>query len=163
MGKQVLTKVKFGFVLFVMTDGGEYMLIIQTLHDLERIKQESLLPSWYLEHLHEFFVVFFTALHREQTLDTFSLEGKSEFIILEAKDNLQKLTLPMLPGNARLMELNPEYVGKLKVNDKELYRIMFMLDNERIIFVFSEVGQFADEVEQWFMRQLEWSELNGDV
>jgi len=114
--------------------------------------------------LREFFLLLFTAQSDEPLLDRFSLEGRCELVIVEAQDRFQDLKLAMLPNAPKIVELNSEYVGKLTIGDKhEIFRTMLMLDNERALFIFSEVGQFPKEIEAWFTDQLEWSEISGDA
>lgn len=131
---------------------------------MDRVAQRSLLPTWYEQHLREFFLLLFTAQSDEPLLDRFSLEGRCELVIVEAQDCFQDLKLAMLPNAPKIVELNSEYVGKLTIGDKhEIFRAMLMLDNERALFIFSEVGQFSKEIEAWFTDQLEWSEISGDA
>ena len=114
--------------------------------------------------MREFFLLLFTAQSDESLLDRFSLEGRCELVIIEAQDRFQDLKLAMLPNAPKIVELNSEYVGKLTIGGKhEIFRTMLMLDNERALFIFSEVGQFSKEIEAWFTDQLEWSEISGDA
>lgn len=135
------------------------MIIIRTVHDLEWLEQEQRLPKWYLDHLREFFLLLFTASNEETSLDGFTLEGKAELVVIEPLDQPQDLCLPMLPGWPMLLELEPEVVGKLSVEDHEIYRAMLMPDNERMIFVFSVAGEASGQVEEWLQDKLAWSEL----
>ena len=134
------------------------MLIIRTLDDLRLLAQKDSLPKWYLAHLHEFFLLLFTASNQEANLDTFTLEGIAELVVLESKDQPQGLCLPMMPGSPGILQMEPEAVGKLIVEGHEIYRVMFMPDNERMVFLFTVVGQFPGDVEEWLEEKLAWSE-----
>ena len=135
------------------------MLIIRTLDDLRLLAQKDSLPKWYLGHLREFFLLLFTAYNRKTHLEEFTLEGFAELIVLEPQDSLHALYLPMIPGNPKLIEMWPEYVGKLTVEDHEVYRIMLMPDNERMVFIFSVPGQGTSEDEEWLAEHYAWSEV----
>lgn len=135
------------------------MIIIRTLDDLRWLEQKGSLPAWYLGHLREFFMLLFTASSQETNLGSFTLEGVAELCLLEPEDNLQALHLPMIPCSPKLIEMWPEYVGKLIVQGHEVYRIMLMPDNDRMVFVFSVVGQGTNEVEEWLAEHYAWSEV----
>ncbi len=76
--------------------------------------------------------------------------------MLEVKDNFPDLRLPMIPGNSKFTEHWPESAGKLVIDGNDIYRVSFMLDNERMLFAFSLAEQYSDEVEAWFKEQMEW-------
>ena len=135
------------------------MIVIRTIQDLRELEQRNTLPSWYVRYLDEFFMLLFTTYHHEQGLQAFSLTGIAEIVILEAYDNPHDLCLPMIPGSPGLMEMGPEHVDKIRLGDKGLYRITFMPDNERMVFVFSEVGQLEPGIEEWLSDQYEWSTM----
>ena len=137
------------------------MLIIRTLDDLRLLEQKESLPKWYLDHLREFFLLLFTAFQNESQLETFTLENMAEFVVLEPEDSLQALHLPMIPGNPKLVEMWPEYVGKLIVKGHKVYRVMLMPDNGMLVFVFSVVGQGTDAVEEWLAEHYAWSEVTN--
>lgn len=136
------------------------MIILKTLEDFRWLDHKGTLPKWYLDHLHELFLLLFTASNQEVSLEAFTLEGTAELVVLEPQDQVQGLTIPSLPGAPSLLELQPEYVGKLYAGGHAIYRITFMLDNERMLFVFSLEGQFTAEVEEWFKEQLAWSTVS---
>jgi hypothetical protein len=50
--------------------------------------------------------------------------------------------------------MEPEAGGRLTVGDHEVYRVMFMLDNERMVFLFTVVCQLPGEVEEWLADKL---------
>jgi hypothetical protein len=106
-------------------------------------------------------MLLFTAYNQETNLEVFTLEGFAELVVLEPKDSLQALYLPMIPGNPKLIEMWPEYVGKLTVQGHELYRITLMPDNDRLVFIFSVLGQGTSEVEEWLAEQYAWSEVTN--
>ena len=134
------------------------MIIIRTIHDLRWLEQEQKLPKWYLAHLRDFFLLLFTASNQEENLDAFILDGMAELVVLESTDQPQGLCLPMVPGSPGLLQMEPEAVGKLIVEGHEIYRVMFMPDNERMIFVFILAGEFPGDVEEWLQEKLAWSE-----
>ena len=137
------------------------MLIIRTLDDLRLLERKGSLPTWYLGHLSEFFMLLFTAYNQETNLEVFTLEGFAELVVLEPEDSLQALYLPMIPGNPKLIEMWPEYVGKLIVQGHEVYRITLMPDNDRLVFIFSVLGQGTSEVEEWLAEHYAWSEVTN--
>lgn len=137
------------------------MLMIRTIDDLKLLEQKQALPKWYLNHLREFFLVLFTAYQVDTELEEFSLEGVTDILILEPEDNVHDLRIPMIYNRPKLMDMMFEYVGKLPVDGHEIYRIMFMPDKTRLIFIFSIVGQFSAEVEQWLAQQYTWSEIRN--
>jgi len=51
----------------------------------------------------------------------------------------------------------------LSLDGLEAYRIVFMLDNERMMFFYSEVGQFDSEIEEWLADQVEWFDYELDA
>ena len=138
------------------------MLIIRTLDDLRLLEQKDSLPKWYLDHLCEFFLLLFTAYNQEIRLEEFTLEGFAEFVVLEPQDSLHALYLPMISGNPKLIEMWPEYVGKLTVEEHEVYRIMLMPDNDRFVFIFSLLGQCNNEIEEWLAENYAWSEATNN-
>lgn len=133
------------------------MIILKKLEDFRWLDHKETLPKWYLDHLYEFFLLLFTASNQEVSLEAFTLEGTAEIMVLELQDQAKGLRIPSLSGAPSLLELQPEYVGKLYAGGHAIYRITFMLDNERMLFVFSLEGQFTAEVEEWFKEQLAWS------
>ena len=151
-----------GFWRCPLCDGplwGVPMIVIRRIDDLRILEQNDSLPKWYLDHLYEFFILLFTASNQEMSLEAFSLEGFAEFVVLEPMDELHELRLPMIPSSPKLIEMWPEYVGKLTVEEYDVYRIMLMPDNERTVFIFSEVGECSKEVETWLAEQYAWSEV----
>ena len=135
------------------------MIVIRTVHDLRWLEQKQSLPKWYLDHLRKFFLLLFTASNRKENLEAFTLEGSAELVVLEPQDQPQGLCLPMVPGSPGLLQMEPEVVGRLRVGGHEVYRVMFMPDNERMIFVFILAGEFPGEVEEWLQEKLAWSGL----
>jgi len=134
------------------------MIIIRTLADIRWVEQKKSLPPWYLNHIREFFLLLYTASNQGVGLEAFTLDGISEIIVLEPRDQPQGLCLPMVPGSPGILNMEPDAVGKLTVGDHEVYRVMFMPDNERMVFLFTVVGQFSEEVEEWLEEKLAWSE-----
>lgn len=136
------------------------MIIIRTIHDVRKLIDAGNLPKPYLDHIEEFFHDMYDAYGHGTNIGEFTLKGTAEILILDDVVNPHGIMLPMIPGSPGLMNMEPEYVEKTDLNKFSIYRVAFMLDNERFLFIFSEVGQFDREVEQWLAEQWEWSKLN---
>lgn len=138
------------------------MLIIRTMHDLKDIARKLLLPKWLVDHLYEFFLLLFSAYNNDSKIETFTLEGIAEIVILEPIDCLTELRLPMLPGHPKIIELWPEYSRELDIEGNSVYRITFMPDNERMLFVFGFTDEFIQEIRKKMEELFEWSRVKGD-
>jgi hypothetical protein len=56
--------------------------------------------------------------------------------------------------------MEPDWVERIDLpGSLSVFKLAFMPDNERMVFVFSEVGNLDDATEEWLAEQLEWSEF----
>ena len=136
------------------------MIIIRTIHDVRKLVTAGRLPKPYLDHIEEFFHDLYDAYGSDVDVDDFTLKGTAEMLVFDEVVNPHGILLPMIPGSPGLTNMQPEYVDKTDLGKFSVYRVAFMLDNERWLFVFSEVGQFDRDVEHWLAEQYEWSKMN---
>jgi hypothetical protein len=67
------------------------MIIIRTVDDIRWLEQKRLLHTWYLNHVHEFLLLLYTASNQGVNLEEFTLDGTAEIIVLEPWDQPQGL------------------------------------------------------------------------
>ena len=134
------------------------MIVICTINKLRALIKQKQLPKCYLDHIEEFFYALFDAYGAGVDIEEFSLNGTAEIVILDGSISELETCLPMVHG--RLLDMSPEYVEKDDLVGLAVYKIALMLDNERMLFILSEVGQLDRSTEKWLEEQLEWTEMN---
>ena len=118
------------------------------------------MPKEYSDHIEEFFVSLYEALGYGQDIETFTLAGMAEIIILGAKVDADEIRIPILPGKPHLQDTWPEYVERYELGQMAVYKIVLMPDNDCVVNIFSEVGQLDPDVENWLEEQANWPETS---
>ncbi len=131
------------------------MIIIKNIEDIKALKDNSTIPHLMHKYIEGYFSDVWKNLTSEfnMPIEEFDL-GDGYIIILDAKDEVRALEDLSILGSGNLLDLFPEYVEIPKLSDDTLlYEIFILCDNECGITLFSILGQFDAEVEQWLMNQ----------
>ncbi len=141
-------------------EGGYQIIVIRTINDVRRLVQEGSLPKEYSDHIKEFFLSIYEAFGYGQDIETFTLAGTAEIIILDGKVDSGEIRIPVIPGKPYLLDTWPEYVERYDLGPVAVYKIVSMPDNDCVVNIFSEVGQLDGEVEKWLEEQLNYPETS---
>lgn len=132
------------------------MRIIKTIHNIRELQKDNLLPQKYLKYIEKFFYQQYKVLADKETIENFSLEKYGYIVILESNDDVRDLRETGLNAQTGgLLGASPEYVELETLEDgTQIYKVAILYNNEYIMFFFSEVGQFDEEVESWLKEQV---------
>jgi hypothetical protein len=134
--------------------------VLHTIHDVKRLEGSRRLPEPYMDYVSQFFIDLYAQYGDGHDLLGFSLDGIAEIVILDDDDNVNGLYLPTVPDRLDLINMEPDWVERIDLpGSLSVFKLAFMPDNERMVFVFSEVGNLDDATEEWLAEQLEWSEF----
>ena len=131
------------------------MIIIRTIHDVRKLSIKGTLSKTYMDFIEEFFMDLYDALGKGEDIESFTLIGIGEIIIIEHEDKAEDLHIPLLPGKPLLTDTMPEYVEKYALGEVSIYKIALMPDNDCTIHIFSRVGVLNQAVEEWLNNLIE--------
>lgn len=127
---------------------------VKTLRDLRKLQADSNFPQSFLDYLETYFFELAEALGNGESAETFSLEQHGYFLILEPRDNLAAPNILNLKvEDGKILGTYPEYVEREDLTDCSLYKIGILYDNDYMMMVFSQVGQFEPAIESWWEEE----------
>jgi len=119
------------------------MKVIQTLADVQSLKNDERLPSFYVEEIYNQFLWTYESVAEGEAIDDFSLEPHACIYHFDDETDLQ-----MLMNFAESIEyVDTEVVGGFKY-----FRIGIMRDHEMSVIYFLE-GTLPDKTEKWLENQ----------
>lgn len=127
------------------------MLTIKMWCDIERLKRQSMLPNSLVQFLEKTFRELHEAYESETDFDRFSLEMHGPIYVLEAdQDETERLKqIGFYRDESGIAFCQPEWVEKIDLGDRWVWRIGIMTDNDYLFQVILPVNKFGAEIEQW--------------
>lgn len=117
------------------------MKVIQTLADVNSLKDDGRLPSFYVDEIYQQFIGSYEAENEGESLDEFSLPPHACIYHFDKKEDVQ-----MLVDNVGSLE----YVDVDKVEGKKYFRIGLMQEQDHeISVIFFLEGTLPDKTEKW--------------
>lgn len=121
------------------------MKVIQTINDLESLKEFKAVPLGLLSIVEQEFFGLYDALGNGEDLQSFKLPIEQALLTLDPWDDVRKKIGSLL---------DIEYVEKVSEGGMEYYRIAKRLDHEFQI-IYSLVGIYDEETEKWLKGLVE--------
>lgn len=135
------------------------MKTIKKISDILNLQQSGSLDDSYLEYLKNYLTLLHESLGNRVSIEHFSLEEHGYLVILEKDDDVRNLKeMDLNPDQSGLLDCWPEFVEVETLNNgTQLYKICVLYDNDYMMFLYSLVGQFDDEVENWLKEQSQYN------
>lgn len=115
------------------------MKTIPTLADVQSLKDDEHLPSFYVEEIYNQFLCTYEAVAEGEAIDDFSLAPQACIYHFDEESDLEKLVA---------FTENIEYVDTEVVHGKKYFRIGIMQDHEISVIYFLE-GTLPYKTEKW--------------
>lgn len=115
------------------------MIVIRTMADVQSLKDDGHLPSFYIEEIYNQFLGTYEAVAESEKIDDFSLDPNACIYHFDRESDLEMLV--------RLTE-NIEYVDVEIIDGTKFFRIGVMQDHEMSIICFLE-NTLPYRTEKW--------------
>ena len=130
------------------------MIIIEKFEDVEKLKEEKQLSKDYLKELKERFTEIYENIPTGKSLKEFSLEEYGGIVVLQKDDDVRNLEdIGFSPEDDGLLGSYPEWVECLDLGETKVYFICIVRNNENAIVIYSQVGMYDEEVENWLKEE----------
>lgn len=119
------------------------MKVFQTMADVQSLKEDERLPSFYVEEIYNQFLWTYESVAEGEAIDDFSLEPHACIYHFDDVTDLQMLVE---------FRENIEYVDQEVVEDIKYFRIGIMQDHEMSVIYLLE-GILPNKTERWLENQ----------
>lgn len=130
------------------------MYIIKTKLDIDVLRNANVIQKQYMDIIESNFILQYKILkeYNEITLEDFSLNNDGEIALLEKGDNLRNLQVLGLDPNGGLLCTIPESVKGIIIEEKILFEIMILCNNQYVLYVYVPEEIVDDEILQWINK-----------
>jgi len=131
------------------------MIIINTLSDIERLRQNDNLDDCIPSYLKKYFITLSNQFDSGKETNDFSLEKYGCIVFLQNAEDYKNLSLVGLHNEYK--SYYPEYVEQISLQGKnsviELYCSCIVINNDTAITVFSTKGTLDVETEHFLSNE----------
>ncbi|AWI03122.1 hypothetical protein [Clostridium drakei] len=126
------------------------MFVIQTKQDLDVLKKANVINQKYMEVVEKQFMNLYKNLGEEGILlNEFSLTDEGEIILLEIGDNLRNLSVIGLDPTGGLLEVIPEFINEIEIEESILYEVIIAYNNQFAITLYVPAAIVDKEIMEW--------------
>lgn len=128
------------------------MLTIKTLRDIHRIRKENLLPQAVMDEIEQYFRDLTENLTGEEDAYlTYNLEMDGPILVLQANidDPYDLPCYGMTKEYGGLFSVPIEFTSRVKIGNTDWFKTYILLDNDFCLILYSEVGRFGEEFDQY--------------
>ncbi len=116
------------------------MKVIQTLADVQSLKDDECLPSFYIEEIYNQFLGSYEAMADDEEIDEFVLPSHACIYHFNHEDDRQML---------EKLANNIEYVDTEVIKGRKYFRIGIMMQDHEISVVYLLEGTLPYKTEKW--------------
>ena len=140
------------------------MLTIKMLCDIEKLKRDSSLPDSLVDFIEKKFKELHEAYESETEFALFSLEMYGPIYVLQAdQDETESLKqIGFHTEESGLLGCYPEWVEKIDLGYRLVWRIGVQSDNDYLFSVIFPVNEFGPDVESWLEELCEQDSKFGN-
>lgn len=134
------------------------MLTIRTIEDVRRIRDEHLISEQIVAEIEQFFKMLSESLTGEPDgWKTYDITPDGPILVMQPgiDDPNVMNVYGMTAQNHGLFGSMIEFTSKIRLDGVELFKTVLVLDNSFCLVIYSEVGKFGEEFDQYLTEYLD--------